>query len=149
MFKLSLGYPDERIEKLMVQAQSKGHPLDTLQAVTDMDEIIGLQQKVQEVHVDEAVSDYIVAITRKTRDHSAIFLGASPRATLALMNASKAYAYVNERDYVIPDDVKYLSPYVLGHRLILHSEARMEGASIQSILQSIFEQVKVPVRLEK
>lgn len=149
MFKLSLGYPDEQTEKQMVSMQSKGHPLDSLKAVTDIDYIIELQHKVKDIHVDPAVSDYVVAITRKTREHPSVFLGASPRATLALMSAAKAYALLNGRDYVLPDDAKYLAAYVLGHRMILHSEARMEGSTVTSILQSIFEQVRAPVRLEK
>ncbi|HEY0829157.1 MAG TPA: MoxR family ATPase [Bacilli bacterium] len=149
MLKFSLGYPDEATEKLMVQSQSKGHPIDALQPVTDIAKILEMQQKAKGIYMHEAVAEYVVSVVRKTREHSTIFLGASPRATLALISASKAYAFINERDYVIPDDIKILAPYVLGHRMILHSEARMEGSTIASVLQSIFQQVKVPVRMEK
>jgi MoxR-like ATPase len=149
MLKLSLGYPDARTERQMVSSQTGGHPLDVLQPKISIEQVVELQQLTHKIHMDEAVRDYIVDVSRKTREHPAIFLGASPRATLALVHASKAFALLNERDYVLPDDVKALSPYVLGHRMILHSEARIEGASVENVLQSVFEQVKAPVRLGK
>ncbi|UKS30421.1 MoxR family ATPase [Paenibacillus sp. HWE-109] len=149
MIKLSLGYPSEAAEKLMIASQSKLHPMESLQAVMNTAEVLSIQDQVKHVHLDEAVGDYLVAIARKTRDHQAVFLGASPRATLSLVLASKSFAFLQGRDYVIPDDIKYLAPYVLGHRMILHTEARMDGATISSVLGAIFEQVRVPVRLEK
>jgi len=149
MLKFSLGYPDEATELEMVTSQSKGHPLESLEAVTNMESIILLQSKVKNIHIDEAVSAYVVSIVRHTREHSHVFLGASPRGTLALIHAAKAYALLQEREYVIPDDIKFLAPYVLGHRMILHSEARMEGNTVDTVLSSIFQQVRVPVRLEK
>ncbi|MDF2713214.1 MAG: magnesium chelatase [Paenibacillus sp.] len=149
MMKFSLGYPDHETEKKMLFSQASSHPVDRLEPVADVERVTQMQQRVKEVHVDDAVADYVVTITRKTREHSSVFLGASPRATIALLQAAKALAYLRERDYVIPDDVKYLAPYVLGHRMILHSEARIEGLTVESVLQSIFGQVRVPVRLEK
>lgn len=149
MLKFSLGYPSHEIEKRMLFNQAIVHPVERLVPVTDVDRITSMHQRVKEVHVDDAVADYVVSIARKTREHSAVFMGASPRATLALMQASKALAYLRERDYVIPDDIKYLTPFVLGHRMILHSEARIEGMTLESVFQTIFQQVRVPVRLEK
>lgn len=149
MIKLSLGYPDEQTERRMIVSQSKSHPIDALEPVLNIEHVLEIQKQVKEVHLDEAVAAYLAAITRSTRDHAAVYLGASPRATLSLVHACKAYAYLNGRDYVIPDDIKYLASYVLGHRMILHSEARMDGATVGSVLHSIFEQVRVPVRLEK
>jgi MoxR-like ATPase len=149
MMKLSLGYPDEATEQRMIISQSKAHPLESLEPIVSMEQVLDMQRQVKEVHLDEAVAAYLVSITRLTRQHSAVFLGASPRATLSLVHASKAFAYVNGRNYVIPDDIKYLAPFVLGHRIILHAEARLDGATVSSVLQSIFEQVRVPVRLEK
>jgi MoxR-like ATPase len=149
MMKFSLGYPDEATETQMIISQSIVHPLDTLEPVADIGQILAIQQRAKRVHLDEAVASYLVSITRQTREHASLFLGASPRATLALVQASKAYALLQERDYVIPDDIKFLAPYVLGHRLILNAEARMDGATVQSVLQSVFQQVRVPVRMEK
>lgn len=149
MMKFSLGYPDHDTEKKMLFAQADGHPVERLEAVADISRVTDMQRRVRDVHVDDAVADYIVSITRKTREHASVFLGASPRATIALLQAAKALAYLRGRDYCIPDDIKYLAPFVLGHRLILHSEARIEGLTVDSVLQSIFAQVRVPVRLEK
>ncbi|CAH1219482.1 ATPase RavA [Paenibacillus allorhizoplanae] len=149
MIKLSLGYPSEAAEKMMIASQSKVHPMEALHAIVDTKQVLEIQEQVRLVHLDEAVADYLVTISRKTREHHAVFLGASPRATLSLVLASKAYAFLHGRDYVIPDDIKYLAPFVLGHRMILQMEARMDGVSIASVLATIFEQVRVPVRLEK
>ncbi len=149
MLKFKLGYPEEAVEKMMLKSQSMGHPLDSLQAVTSIEQIKTLQAAAKHVHLSDAVSDYIVSIVRRTREHPDVFLGASPRATLALANATKAYALVEQREFVLPDDVKHLASYVLGHRMILNSEARMAGATIMTVLQSVFQQVKVPVGLEK
>ena len=149
MFKFSLGYPDKETELQMVASQQHGHPLDSLQAVTDMNTIIRMQSGVKDIHLDDAVSDYAVSITRQTREHPALFLGASPRATLTLILASKAFAMLNDRSYVIPDDIKFLAPYVLCHRMILHTEARMEGQTAASVLSSVIEQIQIPIRVEK
>jgi MoxR-like ATPase len=149
MLKFGLGYPDHETEKRMLFSQANGHPLDRLEPVTDIDQIVRIQNNVRAVHVDDAVADYVVALARKTREHPAVFLGASPRATIAFLNASKAFAYLQGRDYVIPDDIKYLLPYVFGHRIILHSEARIDGVSLDAVFQSVLQQVKVPVLLER
>lgn len=149
LLKFKLGYPDEQEEKLMLQSQAAGHPLSELQPVTNIDEIITLQKLAHSIHVSDAVAAYIVQIVRKTREHQDLFLGASPRATIALTQAAKAYALIEGRDYVIPDDIKHLVLYVLSHRMILNPEARMAGASMVTVLQSVLQQVKVPVGLEK
>lgn len=149
LMKLTLGYPDEATEVEMVYAQKLVHPLEEISPVTTIEHIIALQQQAKEVHIEEAVIAYAVNIVRETRRHPLVYLGVSPRGTLALINAAKAYALINERQFVIPDDIKFLAPYVLGHRLILQTEARMDRMTSESILQTIFEKVKVPVRLEK
>lgn len=149
LMKFKLGYPEEEEEKRMMLSQSSAHPLEELSAVTDIGTILALQRKARAVHVSDAVADYLVRIVRKTREHPDLFLGASPRATLALTQAAKAYALVAGRDYVLPDDIKHLAPYVLGHRMILNPEARMSGASMETVLQSVFQLVNVPVGTEK
>lgn len=149
MMKFSLGYPSQDTELQMITAQSRSHPLEDLQPVATTEQIIGLQNLVRQIHMDQAVAQYAVQLVRLTREQPAIYLGASPRATLSLVHAAKAYAFIQGRDYVIPDDIKELTPYVLGHRIILQSEARMEGATILSVLETVFRQVRVPVRLEK
>lgn len=147
MMKISLGYPDEQTEIQLVSSQTVRHPLDTLAPIMTVQEVRQLQEAVKHVHVDEAVLEYGIAIARRTRQHAGVFLGASPRASLALISAAKAYALVQERDYVIPDDLKKLAYPVLAHRLMLRAEARMEGLTEARILQSIIEQIAAPVRL--
>ncbi|MFN0220275.1 AAA family ATPase [Paenibacillus sp. KR2-11] len=149
MMKFSMGYPDAETEIRMIVSQSVSHPLDSLEPVAEVEQILAIQALVKQVHLDEAVANYLVSVIRLTRENSAIYLGASPRATLAMVQAAKAYALLKGRDYVLPDDIKFLAPYVLGHRIILQAEARMEGATVGSVLQSVFHQVKVPVRLER
>jgi len=147
MMKFSLGYPDEETELKIVNAYNLKNPVLDLKPVTDMETILNIQEKIKQVHIDQAVSQYAIAIVRNTRQHKSILLGASPRATLALIHAVKAFAFLKQRDYVIPDDIKQLAPYVLNHRLILQSDVRMEGNTVESVFKSIMEQVTVPVKL--
>lgn len=149
MLKFSLGYPDEETELRMAESQNVIHPLEKIEAVTDIETLGRIQEKIQSIHIDHAVMQYAVKMVRKTRKHPSIYLGASPRATLALIQASKARAALEQRHYVIPDDIKYLSTFALAHRLILQSEARMERKTPRSVLQSIVADLEVPVRLEK
>ncbi|WP_309120519.1 MoxR family ATPase [Paenibacillus sp.] len=149
MLKFALGYPDEDTERRMAQVQTVSRPIDELQPVTDGARLLELQNRAKTIHIEDAVGHYAVELVRRTREHRQLLLGASPRATLALLSASKAYAFLQGRDFVIPDDIKWLAPYVLGHRLVLETEARLEGVTVQSILESIFRDAKVPVRLER
>ncbi|MDF2922825.1 MAG: magnesium chelatase [Paenibacillaceae bacterium] len=148
MMKFSLGYPDASTESRMVYAQSKVHPLDQLKPVARAEQILKLQQEVREVHLAQKVCDYAVALVRCTREDAGVFLGAGPRATLALVQASKAWALLQGRDYVLPDDIKKLVPYVLGHRILLRGEARMEGTDTASLLHDIMQRIPAPLRLE-
>lgn len=149
MIKFKLGYPEEAAERQMLKSHNAVHPLEQIEPVTDIGTIRSLQQAARDVHVSDAVIEYIVGVVRRTREHPDLFLGASPRATMALTTAAKAYAMVEARDYVVPDDIKYLAPFVLGHRMILNAEARMAGASMTTVLQSVFQQVRVPIGTEK
>jgi MoxR-like ATPase len=149
MMKLTLGYPDEHTEIQMIKSQQVSHPLVSIEPVIDFEIIQEIQSKILEIHIDDAVIEYALRIIRKTREHEAIFLGASPRATLSFIKAVKAYAFLQSREYVIPDDVKHLAPYVLCHRMILHNEAKRHGNDAKLILQSIIHQITAPIRLEK
>lgn len=149
MMKLTLGYPDEETEKRMLLLHQSGQPSDRLEQVAGIDDIIRLQERVRGVHVDDAIADYLVRVVRSTREHQAVQLGASPRAALSLLAAAKAHAFLQERAFVIPDDVKELVPAVLGHRLLLQAEARINGLGPEHILEDIVASTKVPVRLER
>ncbi|MRH43434.1 AAA domain-containing protein [Aquibacillus halophilus] len=149
MMKINLGYPDKKTEKELLYAQRLNTPLDDLKAVTDIETVEKIQQYVREVHIADTVIDYILSIVEKTRSHSSIFLGVSPRGTLALMRGVKALAFINQRDFVTPDDVKFLIPYFFNHRIILQNEAQMNDVMIETVVQSILADVDVPLRLEK
>ncbi len=149
MMKFSLGYPTRDEEKAMIAGQSSYNPLDSLEPVMDIGAIQKLQARVKSVHLDESIIDYIVSIITETRSHRALLLGASPRASLAFAKALRAFAFLQGRDYCLPDDVKELAPYVLCHRLILRPEASMDGTTQASVLDEIMQSVKVPIRLEK
>ncbi|MBJ6363058.1 AAA family ATPase [Paenibacillus sp. GCM10012307] len=149
MMKLTLGYPDEQTEKQMLLLHHNGRPAEQLEQVASIEDIVRLQAKVRNIHVDDAIADYLVQIIRRTRSHAAVQLGASPRAALSLLAAAKAHAFLDDRQYVIPDDVKELVPAVLEHRLLLQAEARINGVTPLDILNDIVGQTKVPVRLER
>ena len=146
MMKITIGYPDEQTEKnLLLQQGAAGQPVDRLEPVTDMQSIADIQHDIRGVHMDESVSDYLVRIIRATREHRSVLLGASPRATLSFMMAVKAYAFIHERDFVLPDDVKRLAPYIIGHRILPRPEARMERMGADRIMHQILEQIPAPV----
>lgn len=146
LFKLKMGYPTMLEELEVLNLQEKQSPIDTLQAVMTKDHIHALQQAVQTIHVDVSIKEYIVEIAQATRQHPSVYLGVSPRGSIALMKAAQAYALLNRRDYVIPDDVQYLVPYTLPHRMILTSEATYEGKKAETLLRQMLEQIGVPVQ---
>ena len=149
MMKLSLGYPAESDEQRMIASPDTHHPSDRVQQVLDTQNLMEIQEQAMAVHIDDAVAKYLVNLVRGTREHAQVLLGASPRAAISLSRAAKASAYLRQRSFVTPDDVKSLAPYVLCHRIVLRTEARMNGLKAESILQQIIESVKVPVRLER
>ncbi|SFS87196.1 MoxR family ATPase [Paenibacillus sp. BC26] len=149
MMKLTLGYPDAATERQMIITPNASSPADKLESVVDVEQIAVMMEAVKRVHLDEAVADYIVRIVRATRAHSGVQLGASPRAAISLTAAARANAYLQERDYVIPDDVKLLASSVLAHRIIMHTESRMNGLKPEDVIQSVIRDTNVPVRMER
>lgn len=149
IMKLKMGYPSEQEELEVLGRIEKGHPIESIEPVIGLEELLSLQEKAKDVHVEDSVKKYIVEIIRRTRGHRAVYLGASPRGSLALMKAAQAYALFNDRDYVVPDDIKRLAPHVLSHRLILKSEAKFGGLQADEIVNDILERVQVPVMLER
>lgn len=145
LLKLHLGYPSENDEIAMLSNLSTGHPIEQIRAVMDQEELIRHQEMVKRIYVSDAVKSYIVKIVNNTRNHPLFELGASPRASIALMKAAKAYAFIKGRDYVIPDDIKHLTPHVLSHRIILSSEARFEGKTATSIIHDLVRKTMVPI----
>ena len=144
MARVSMGYPVQAAELAMINSHAASNPLDDLEPVTDSAEIRKVVSVVGGIHVAEAVQRYVVALTTATRNTPDLNLGASPRATLHLIRAAKAYAGIHGRNYVLPDDVHTLARPVLAHRLLPSVEAAMSGRSIGSILDRIVASVPVP-----
>jgi MoxR-like ATPase len=144
MARVSIGYPVPAAEIAMLNSHTQLNPLDDLEPVTDSAELRKLCAIVGHVHVSEAVQRYAVSLTAATRDHAELLLGASPRATLHLVRAAKAYAALHQRDYVLPDDVRSLVHPVLAHRLLPSAEAAVGGRGTGAILEGIAAQVPVP-----
>jgi MoxR-like ATPase len=148
LVRLSLGYPNAEEEGRMLERLQREHPINTLEQVVSADEVMACQEAVRAVHVDSKVRDYIVQIVRGTREHDAVRLGGSPRASLALFRAAQALAAIQGYDFVLPDDVKEIATAVLGHRLILRPESRLRKATAADVIRQVLDQVPVPVMPE-
>ena len=143
--KLELGYPSEEEENSILLRFERGDPLETLQPVVNAEAILEMQRVARTVRVEASVRDYVVAIVRTTRAHTSVELGASPRGSLYLYHAAQAYAALRGRDFVLPDDVKYLTPFLLTHRLIISAQTRLRGRDARQIVKEVVEAVPVPV----
>ena len=140
-----MGYPGEDEEEAILRRFHQENPLASLSSVIEAEELLVLQKLSRQAYVEESVRRYLLAIIRATREHESIELGASPRASLSLDLASRVLAAVRGRSYVIPDDVKYLAPPILGHRLIAKPEAKLRKHSTEAVLEEILAQIPVPV----
>ena len=145
LVRLSLGYPDLDNEVAMLQRFQTSDPLTALDAAVTTENVMACQQAVMEVQVDEKVSRYIVEIMRATREHFDVLLGGSPRASMALSRCAQAFAAIHGYGFVLPDDVKQVVPYVLGHRLILRPESRLRKKTVAGVLEEILGTIPVPV----
>jgi MoxR-like ATPase len=146
LLKMRMGYPSLLEEMEVLSRAEKTPPIQALQPVISVEELIKLQQKVNDVYVDDTIKRYIVEIVQRSRTLSSVYLGVSPRGSIALMKAAQAYAFVYDRDYVIPDDVQFLASYVLSHRIILKSEAKFDGITAEDIVTKILERTPVPIQ---
>ena len=144
LMRISLGYPDLEEELAIIEGQEQSHPIDSLEAVANAQDIIGLQEAAKSVYMDRLVRQYIVSLTDATRNHREVFLGASPRASLGLFRTSRALALIRDRDYVIPDDIKMLAPGVIAHRIMLSPSARMRGIQSTDVVEDLLTNVPVP-----
>jgi len=146
MLKVSLGYPNYEEEMEILNRFSENKPLETLKAVASDQDVLWLREQAKLVYVSDAIRQYIVGLSRVTRDHQDLELGISPRASLMLMQAAKAAALLEGRDYVIPDDVKAMIVPTLAHRLIIKPEGRLRETTAESILTRIIKSVPVSTR---
>src|SRR5690625_3133444 len=146
ILKLKMGYPLMEDELEILMRTSKDHPINNIESVMNQEELLIIQQEVKDIFIAKNIQQYIINLVTLTRNHKKIYLGVSPRGSIALMRASKSLAYIRGRDYVIPDDVKYLAPFVLAHRLILTPEANYDGQTNEEIIDQIVESVNIPIQ---
>ncbi|HDQ73199.1 MAG TPA: MoxR family ATPase [Chloroflexi bacterium] len=144
MLRVNLGYPVLSDEVSVLKRQQYRHPLEDLEQVASVEDLVAAQEAVKSVRVSESVMEYIVKLSRRTRQHADTYLGASPRGSLALYRSGQARAAIQGRDYVLPDDVKALVIPALAHRVIPGPAARMQDISSRQIVQSIVEKLPVP-----
>ena len=144
LMRINLGYPSVEEELEIISEQEMAHPITVLESVTTPSGILEMQEAVNSIYVDSLIREYIVKLTESTRSHPEVYLGASPRASLGLFKTARALALIRERDYVIPDDVKFLAPTVLSHRIILASSARMQGIRSMDIVNNLLSELAIP-----
>ncbi len=145
MMKLTVGYPEKMDEIQIVQNMIKGITAANVTPVVSIQDILTLKKQAEQVKISERLIEYAAECVRRTRKHELVQLGASPRALLAWVKAAKAYAYIEGRDYVIPDDLKGLAPFVLSHRLIVAQRTAKERTNEEEIVKEIMRKVSVPL----
>jgi MoxR-like ATPase len=145
MLRLRMGYPKAMEEIVILDEQKRTHPIEAIGQVLGVDELRQMQSAVKEIYVDQAVAEYIVRLVTATREHPDVYLGASPRGSINLYRSAQAFAAMDGRDYVIPDDVKGLAVAVLAHRLIVKSQASLREVDPDRIVHEIIEQVPIAV----
>ena len=145
LLRIKPGYSSIKEEKLILERFQTEDPFDGLKAVITLEDVLALQKNRRQVHVSPSVRDYIVTLVGATRTNSRLRLGASPRASLNLMRAAQARAFLRERDYVLPDDVKFLAGAVLEHRLMLETREQIRGFTREKVLEEVIAEVPVPI----
>jgi MoxR-like ATPase len=143
--RLSLGYPGRAEETDILTRQQTGVPLENVNAVVDLEELMKMQMQIREVYVHDSIREYIVDVVRATRETNRLIMGASPRGSLLLMRAAQGHAAMNGGDFVRPDDVKSVAPAVLAHRVLSRAENRAKGASTESIINTLVSEISTPV----
>ena len=148
LVRLSLGYPTAEQEAQLLDRLRAGHPLDVLEPVVSVEDVVSCQQAIRAIEVNDKVRDYIVQLVHATREHEDVALGGSPRASIALIRTAQALAGIRGQSFVTPDEVKRMLRPVLGHRLILKAESRLRKVTYQDVLEEIVDRVPVPVMSE-
>ncbi|MBA4292714.1 AAA family ATPase [bacterium] len=142
--RVAIGYPGRESEMDILRNQQRSHPVDSMSQLVELDELIKAQRAVRDISIQDKVREYVVDIVRSTRENNQLIYGSSPRGSLYLMLAAQAHAALQGNDFVRPDDVKVVAPYVLGHRLILRGEVRAKGLTGPDIVQQILSAVPTP-----
>ena len=144
MIRLSIGYPDSEAELEMVKSRLNGNPLETIKQAVTREQLVAMQKSVSEVYIRDELIRYIIELITATRNHPLILRGASPRATLAVTSISKALAFVQGRDYVVPRDISAAFRQIIPHRLLLSQEAGSRADAEEEILGHILKEVPAP-----
>ncbi|NLE75577.1 MAG: MoxR family ATPase [Chloroflexi bacterium] len=144
MMRIRLGYPERDEEMRILDSQRVTHPIEALDQVVSLEEMLQAQSLVKETYVDDLIKEYIVELVRATRQHPDVYLGASPRGSLSLFKTAQALAAILGREYVIPDDVKALAEFTLAHRQIISPSARIKNVDAGTIIRETLESVPVP-----
>jgi MoxR-like ATPase len=142
--KLSIGYPEKSEEKLIIDRFGSANPLTELEPVANIDDLLELQNQVKKIKIEDCLKTYIVDIIEATRKSQDVVLGGSPRGSLNLYRASKAWAFIRGREYVTPDDIQKMSVPVLAHRIIMNSGAKMKSITAENVVNEAIMKVKVP-----
>lgn len=145
LMKIQLGYLEPQIEKELLHRLDRGHPIDALTPLAQQDALTSLKDKTAEVHIDDSLQEYIIALVQATRHHPDLALGVSPRGSIGLYQSSKALAVLRDRDFVIPDDIKYLAPSILAHRCLVQPISALRGINGQSVIAEILAQTPLPL----
>jgi MoxR-like ATPase len=149
LMKVKMGYPDRAEEQKILDLFDKQSPMESIASVCSSEDIIAMQQQYGQVTVNKDISAFILDIIEATRNHESIELGASPRASIALYKAAQAYAYINGRSYVRPDDVIYLAPYILSHRIILKGLNKHRKSESSVLINEIISSIQIPIEKMK
>jgi MoxR-like ATPase len=144
MLRIRIGYPDKASEVAILGAQQYTHPITTLDQIVSQEELLQAQEAVKQIYADNLIKEYIVNLCVATRDHPDVYLGVSPRGSLALYRTSQALAAIRHRDYIIPDDVKFLAEPTLAHRLIISPAARIKNVDPLEVIEDILASIQVP-----
>ena len=144
MMRISLGYPSQADEIAILNSQQTHHPIEDIEQVITADELIAAQKTVKEVYMDDLIKEYIVLLTNATRKHPDVYLGASPRGSLALYKTARARAAIESRNFVIPDDIKALADFTLSHRIIISPSARIKNVDARAIMGEVLDSVPIP-----
>jgi MoxR-like ATPase len=147
LFKIEVGYPTQEEETLILQNLHKGNrilDLDKIDAVLKIDDILNARTIIRDLHVEDKLLAFVASIIHETRNNKSLYLGASPRASLAIVSSAKAAAAVNGRDFVTPDDIIFVAPHVLRHRIMLTPDKEMEGTTTDEVIKQIINKIEVP-----
>ncbi len=146
LMRFKMGYPSLSTEINILSMQQVSHPIEHLTSVLNLDMIRTAQEMIKLIHVSEPIKRYIVELSRATREHEDVYLGASPRGSIGLLRTAQAKAALEQRDYVLPDDVKDLAVPVLGHRVVVHPSARIQDIKPEMIVEEILNSVAIPMQ---